>query len=76
MVIPLLEILLEENVALTIFILGFFICVYTLITRTRKLGNLEESEFENLYGAKKGSRIEHCTICQVKIPDKDHHCFW
>lgn len=71
-VIPFLEILLEENIALTILILGFFISLYTLITRTKKLGNIEENETE----ARRGSRIQNCSICQVKILDNQHHCFW
>lgn len=75
-VIPLLEILLEENIALTTFIIGFFICLYTLITRTKKLRTLEDQEFESIYGNRRISRIQHCSICQVKILDKDHHCFW
>lgn len=75
-VIPLLEILLEENIALTVLIIGFFICVYTLITRTKKLCSFEGSEPEIVNWVKRGHQIENCLICQVRIIDKDHHCFW
>lgn len=75
-VIPLLEILVEENIALTFLILGFFICLYTLITRTKKLKGLENSEIESVYEIRSSSRVQNCSICQVKILDKVQHCFW
>lgn len=76
MVIPLLEILLEENLVLTFLIIGFFICFYYLFTKTKNLGRLEESEIESLYGTRRDSRTEYCSICQVRIFNKDDHCFW
>ncbi|XP_018568652.1 palmitoyltransferase ZDHHC23 isoform X2 [Anoplophora glabripennis] len=72
-VIPFLEILVEENIALSIFIFGFVICWYLMKVRTKHLNKLGVGDIE--FG-KMGSRIQNCSVCQMKIPDRDHHCVW
>ncbi|KAJ8918636.1 hypothetical protein NQ315_013142 [Exocentrus adspersus] len=71
-VIPFLEILLEENIALSIFIFGFIMCWYLMKVRTKQLNNCGgDAEFGKI-----ASRIQNCSVCQMRIPDKDHHCVW
>lgn len=72
-VIPFLEILLEENIALSIFIFGFIMCWYLMRVRTKHLNKVGGGDIE--FG-RAGNRIQNCSICQMKIPDRDHHCVW
>ncbi|XP_023023459.2 zinc finger DHHC-type palmitoyltransferase GABPI [Leptinotarsa decemlineata] len=74
-VIPFLEILLEENIALSIFIFGFIFCLYLMKSRTKNLCQVGDSEAEIGFIGK-NNRLHNCSICQKKIPDKDHHCVW
>ncbi|KAJ3643738.1 hypothetical protein Zmor_026430 [Zophobas morio] len=72
LVIPLLEILVEENIFLTILFAGFLLCFYLMKIRNNTLGKIGESEAESGYV---GS-YNRCSICQVVVPEKDHHCVW
>ncbi|KAJ8986000.1 hypothetical protein NQ317_013884 [Molorchus minor] len=72
-VIPFLEILLEENIALSLLIFGFILCLYLLKVRTNQLFRTEESQAEI---GKVGIRVQSCNICQIRVPDKNHHCVW
>lgn len=74
-VIPFLEILLEENIALSILIFGFIMCLYLLKIKSKKLSLNVENEAEGGYIGKH-IRFQSCSVCQVKIPDRDHHCYW
>ncbi|EFA10318.2 palmitoyltransferase ZDHHC23 [Tribolium castaneum] len=71
-VIPLLEILFEENVLLSVFFATFLLCFYLMKQRNNSLGRIGESEAESGFVGT-GTR---CYICQVLVPDKDHHCVW
>ncbi|KAL3269286.1 hypothetical protein HHI36_008361 [Cryptolaemus montrouzieri] len=72
-VIPLLEILLEENIALSILIASFLFCLYTLKMRASRFHkSTDDSEMFSL----PGTRFHNCSICQTTVPDKDHHCVW
>ncbi|CAH0555689.1 unnamed protein product [Brassicogethes aeneus] len=73
-VIPFLEILLEENIALSLFIFGYVMSAYKCKVNANQLG-VEESEAENGYG-KYSNKLDNCLICNKGIPDKDHHCIW
>ncbi|KAG5894168.1 hypothetical protein JTB14_001863 [Gonioctena quinquepunctata] len=75
-VIPFLEILLEENIALSIFIFGFVLCVYLMKSRTKNLCHLGDNEAESGFVGRNYNSLHNCSICQKKIPDKDHHCVW
>ncbi|CAG9834932.1 unnamed protein product [Diabrotica balteata] len=75
-VIPFLEILLEENIALSILIFGFLICVFIMKKRTKQLPRLGDNELEKGLIGKSYYRLVNCSICQVRVPDKDHHCVW
>lgn len=75
-VIPFLEILLVENVALSILIFGFIMSLYTMKKRTNELPRLGENEAEKGLITKNCTRLVNCSICQVRVPDKDHHCIW
>lgn len=70
-VIPFLQILIEENIALSILILGFVICLYLTKSKNR---DLEEMGVE--CGTNVGMRTHTCSICRVSVPDRDHHCGW
>ncbi|VEN50417.1 unnamed protein product [Callosobruchus maculatus] len=71
-VIPFLEILLEENIALSVLIFGFVMSVYLMKKRSKELSSIAESQRD----CKEGDRIESCNICQTKLPSRDHHCLW
>ncbi|CAH1118953.1 unnamed protein product [Phaedon cochleariae] len=75
-VIPFLEILLEENIALSMFIFGFVICLYLMKTRIKSISSIRESEAENGTSGQYYLQCTQCSICQLKIPDRDHHCVW
>lgn len=67
-VIPFLQILVEENIALSVLIGGFLLCLYLTRGRNRVLED---------YGMDSGvNRMHHCSICRVSVPDRDHHCVW
>lgn len=71
-VIPLLEILLEENIVLSILFALFLLFLYLMKLRNNSLEKIGENEAE---GGFVGSH-KRCTICQVLVPEKDHHCVW
>ncbi|KAK9880035.1 hypothetical protein WA026_008550 [Henosepilachna vigintioctopunctata] len=72
-VIPFLEILFEENIALSLLIGGFLFCLYTLKVRANQYHKFQ-ADSENLLHP--GTRFHNCSICQTTVPDKDHHCVW
>lgn len=72
-VIPFLEILIEENIALTILICGFVLCVYIVKVRSNQLYRLNETELGAVFSK---ARMYNCLICDVAVPEKDHHCVW
>ncbi|XP_044754708.1 palmitoyltransferase ZDHHC23-B [Coccinella septempunctata] len=72
-VIPLLEILLEENIALSLLIAAFLFCLYTLRNRANQFHRFQDDS-ETL--TKPGTRFHNCSICHTTVPDKDHHCIW
>ncbi|XP_030754742.1 palmitoyltransferase ZDHHC23 isoform X2 [Sitophilus oryzae] len=74
-VIPFLEILVEENILLSALIFGFIICLYTTKIRANELTSLGTEECESSVGKEVGG-FYNCRICDNKIPDKDHHCVW
>ncbi|CAH1998232.1 unnamed protein product [Acanthoscelides obtectus] len=71
-VIPFLEILLEENIALSVLIFGFVISVCLMKKRTKQLFMIVESSRND----KEGDRLKSCNICQIKVPSRDRHCLW
>lgn len=73
-VIPLLEILLHENIGLSCLISAFLYCLYALKIRATQLHKYENQESEAF--SRPGSRYYNCGICQTTVPDKDHHCLW
>lgn len=71
-VIPLLEILLEENILLSIFFACFLFTFHMTRQRNNALGAIGGDEAESgIVGS-----YNRCFICQVLVPDKDHHCVW
>ncbi|KAF7272023.1 zinc finger DHHC-type palmitoyltransferase GABPI [Rhynchophorus ferrugineus] len=74
-VIPFLEILVEENIALSALIFFFIICFYTTKIKANELAQLGIEATESLVG-KSINGFYSCQICNAKIPDKDHHCVW
>lgn len=76
-VIPFLEILVEENIALSILIFGFVMCLYLTKLRANQLTALWENEADiTLLNGRDVEGFYACKICDSKIPDKDHHCVW
>lgn len=77
-VIPFLQILVEENIASTILILGFIICLYNTKRQTSSLCEGMESELENGQADRINSspRAHNCSVCRLTIPEYDHHCIW
>jgi palmitoyltransferase len=71
-VIPFLEILVEENILLSIFFALFLLCLYLMRIRNGSLGKIGENEAESGFVG----TSNRCFICQVLVPDKDHHCVW
>lgn len=74
-VIPFLEILLEENIVLSLFIFGYIVSAYLCKVKANQLNPSVENE-EGKGFAKYGGKIDNCSICQKSVPDKDHHCIW
>ncbi|XP_019870371.1 palmitoyltransferase ZDHHC23 [Aethina tumida] len=74
-VIPFLEILLEENIVLSLFIFGYIVSAYLCKVKANQLNSSVENE-EGKGFAKYGGKIDNCSICQKSVPDKDHHCIW
>lgn len=70
-VIPFLQILVEENIFLSLLIIGFVTCLYLTRSRNREL---ETVGIE--CGVNVGPRTHNCSICRVSVPDRDHHCAW
>ncbi|XP_050310952.1 LOW QUALITY PROTEIN: palmitoyltransferase ZDHHC23 [Anthonomus grandis grandis] len=75
-VIPFLEILVEENIALSILIFGFIMCLYLTKLRANQLTGMCENETEYNLNGKDIAGFYNCSICDSRIPDKDHHCVW
>lgn len=74
-VIPFLQILIEENIALSILITAFVFCLYMLKFRNISLCHGNEAE-NGLISKTVTNRGANCCICKAYIPDKDHHCVW
>ncbi|RZC42496.1 palmitoyltransferase ZDHHC23 [Asbolus verrucosus] len=72
-VIPLLEILVEENILLSILFALFLLFLYMMRIRNSSLGKIGENEAES---GIIGTSYNKCNICQVVVPNKDHHCVW
>lgn len=72
-VIPLLEILLEENIALSVLIAAFLFCLYTLRNRANQFHRFQD---DSETFTKPGTRFHNCSVCNTTVPDKDHHCIW
>lgn len=70
-VIPFLQILVEENICLSVLIVAFVICLYLTKSRNKML---EERGVE--CGTSAGVRVHTCSICRASVPDRDHHCVW
>lgn len=70
-VVPFLEILLEENLALGVLILISLICVYMLKRKSQQLQNIE-----NGFLKMEAGRNFHCNVCQIAVADGDHHNLW
>lgn len=70
-VIPFLQILVEENIFLTLLIIGFVTCLYLTRSKNREL---ETMSIE--CGVNAGPRTHSCSICRVSVPDRDQHCVW
>lgn len=77
-VIPFLQILIEENIVLSILILGFVICLYMTKCRTISLCEGIDIEVENGHADRvnASSRAHNCSVCRLTIPEYDHHCVW
>lgn len=69
LVIPFLEILLVENIVVSLLISGFVICGYMLKKRTKLVLSYEVDTVTT-------KNLQNCVLCQTKIPDRDHHCVW
>ncbi|GLH01424.1 Palmitoyltransferase [Gryllus bimaculatus] len=89
-VVPLLEILPEENIAFVIIALLSLFFIYKTWTRS-KLNKVNHSDSrDDLYGNRNKAtetvcsvcrkrvppRTYHCSICQTCILCKEHHCLW
>ncbi|KAH1009697.1 hypothetical protein HUJ04_002016 [Dendroctonus ponderosae] len=75
-VIPFLEILVEENIALSVLIFGFIMCLYLMKLRANQLIAALDDESQLSFNGKSIEGFYACKICDCKIPDKDHHCVW
>lgn len=76
-VIPFLQILIEENIALSVLIMGFVFSLYMTKTKHNMLCEAAENEVEGgLIGRVVNSRAHNCPVCKVSVPDRDHHCVW
>lgn len=75
-VIPFLEILVEENIALSILIFGFIMSLYFTKIRANQLTAFLESEMDSSLNGREVGGFYPCSICEARIPDKDHHCVW
>ncbi|ERL84494.1 hypothetical protein D910_01924 [Dendroctonus ponderosae] len=73
-VIPFLEILVEENIALSVLIFGFIMCLYLMKLRANQLIAALDDESQLSFNGKSIEGFYACKICDCKIPDKDHHC--
>lgn len=70
-VVPFLEILFEENVALGILISCSIYCVYMIKKQSNKLHDVQNGFLKTENG-----RCFHCNICQIAVADWDHHNVW
>ncbi|XP_066145453.1 palmitoyltransferase ZDHHC23-B isoform X1 [Euwallacea fornicatus] len=75
-VIPFLEILVEENIFLSVLIFGFVMCLYFTKVRANQLTAVLENEIDLSLNGKDVIGFYSCKICNTRIPDKDHHCVW
>ncbi|CAG9760137.1 unnamed protein product [Ceutorhynchus assimilis] len=75
-VIPFLEILVEENIALSILIFGFVMCLYLTKLKANQSTIVCQNEREQNLLLKNVEGFYACNICETKVPDKDHHCVW
>lgn len=44
--------------------------------RTNKLPRLGDCDAESGYVGKVCCKWTNCSLCLVRVPDKDHHCVW
>lgn len=71
-VVPFLEILVEENIALGFLICGFIIFTYYMRKKSANLYNNESS----LIMKEDTSRNIQCNICQIQVPAWEFHSYW
>lgn len=74
-VMPFLEILVHENFAVILLVVLCITCIYIVKIRTNRLRYTFENQMENGENDKIG-RMHYCPICQISIPERDHHCVW
>lgn len=70
-VVPLLEILYEENVALGVLIAISVCCACMVKHKSNRLQDVQNGFLKTESG-----RYFHCSICQIAVPDWDHHNVW
>ncbi|KAK4875881.1 hypothetical protein RN001_012303 [Aquatica leii] len=70
LVVPFLEILIHENVILILIVIVCFICVRISRARTARFQHLDSEVGD------RGKTQNHCSLCNVTVPEKDYHCFW
>ncbi|KAF7991503.1 hypothetical protein HCN44_008815 [Aphidius gifuensis] len=78
-VVPLLEILPEENLVFIICVFGAIICGYkTRINTDKNCGNQDSTGlFDVATGSEEASsRVYYCRICQTSILGREYHCKW
>lgn len=70
-VVPFLEILVEENVSLSVLILFMLFCVYMIKRQSNKLHDIQNGFLKSENG-----RCFHCSTCQIAVAEWDHHNVW
>lgn len=68
-VVPLLDILVHENLTLAALVSVCVVCFSIVKMRSGKMVHLHQMET--------GSNVKmNCTVCQISIPEQSHYCIW
>lgn len=77
LVVPFLEILVHENMLVIILVVGSIFCIYFVKFKSINSRYYNENQIEIGESDKfVASRSNYCPICQITVPEQDHHCVW